>query len=140
MIECIVERELDAPFERVWAIVSNFADLSWYGTAERVEALDQGAGLTRRIHIAGIEPTVDEVLDSVDHEGHAVHYHVLQGDLVPFEDYTVTAKVRDLGNGRTHARWHATYGPGGMAEADALALMQDNYAAMLDMLERAAAS
>jgi hypothetical protein len=138
LIECIVERELSAYFDRVWALVSNFGDLGWYETAERVEVIGEGTGQTRRIHIAGIEATVDEVLDSIDEEAHAIHYRVLKGDLVPFDDYTVTATITDVGNGKTHARWYATYGPGGLSEEDALGLMQGNYTAMLDMIERAA--
>ncbi len=138
MVECIAERELAAPFERVWAIVRNFGDLSWYEAAERIEVIGTGPGQIRRIHIAGIDPTVDEVLGSIDEQGHAIHYTVTQGDLVPFEDYSVVASVRDLGDGKCHARWHATYGPGGMSEEDAVGLMQGNYTAMLDMIERAA--
>ena len=140
MIECIVERELSASFNEVWALVANFGNLDWYETAQRVEVIGEGAGQTRRIHIAGIEATVDEVLDSVDQEAHAIHYRVLKGDLVPFDDYTVTATITDLGNGKTHARWHATYGPGGLSEEDALGLMQGNYSAMLDMIEKTAAA
>jgi len=138
MIECIVERELEAPFERVWAIVSDFGNLDWYEIAVRTDVVGEGKGQIRRIHVAGIEPTVEEVLDGIDEQVHEIYYHVLQGDLVPFENYTVTASLRDLGDGRTHARWRATYGPGGMPEADALSLMKANYTTMLEMLERAA--
>ena len=93
----------------------------------------------RRIHIPGLEATVEEVLTSIDDEGYSIRYHVKKGDLVPFDDYHATATITDLGDGKSHARWHATYGPGGMPEEDAVSLMQGNYTTMLDMLERAAA-
>ena len=47
-----VERELKVPIEKLWALVSDFSNLSWYSPAEKIEKLGSGIGEIRAHHHA----------------------------------------------------------------------------------------
>ena len=55
MIRVKVERELNAPVDKVWALLEDFGNLNWYPGWTDLETIGEGPGMTRRIHMEGME-------------------------------------------------------------------------------------
>jgi hypothetical protein len=109
-----VKKELEQPVEKVWALVSDFANTSWMpaGTECRVEG--EGPGMIR--HVGAGAMTLPETLESVDHETRTLVY-TIPGELpFPASDYRSTMVVRPKGTG-SELDWSCTYEPKGDPEA-----------------------
>lgn len=129
--------------DAVWAVVADFANLDWYRGAERVEKVGDGVGQVRRIYMPGMDAPVEEELLAIDHERHSLEYEVLEGEINIMQNYRVVASLADAGNGRTHARWDASFSGvsvEGVSPEDMIGVMRDTYGAMLEaiMLEAVA--
>ena len=82
MIEVIAERDLPAPPERVWPLVSDPDELPrWFGFAERVEVLEgDGVGQKRRQHghWGKKASEVDQVLTAYEPERRLAWRHLAE--------------------------------------------------------------
>lgn len=124
-------------------MVSDFSNLDWFAGAERVEQEGEGIGQLRRIFMPGNDQPVEEKLLALDHQQHSLEYQVLEGPVNIMQDYRVVASLEDAGDGRTAARWDASFSgvslegvePQGMID-----VMRDMYAGMLDAIAVEAAS
>lgn len=138
MHEILIEKTLSAPVASVWALLEDFANLDWYSPAERVEAIDEGGNLVRRIFMHGMDTSVDEKLEAIDSEKMQFSY-TIPG--MPMQDYRVVVNLNANGD-KTDIRWHAGFS--GVSEGvnadDMVALMTDTYGGMLQELEKAANS
>ncbi|MBN7798615.1 SRPBCC family protein [Parahaliea mediterranea] len=132
-----VEKTLEAPLDKVWAVVSDFANLDWFGGAERVEAVGEGVGQVRRIFMPGMDAPVEEKLLARDAQRHCVEYAVLEGGMNVMRDYRVAASLSDNGAGGTLARWEAAFSGvsvEGVDPQDMIDVMQGTYDGMLDAI------
>lgn len=137
-----MEQDIDAPLDAVWALVADFANLDWFGGAERVEKVGEGTGQVRRIYMPGMDEPVEEELLAIDPGNHRLEYAVLEGGPNIMRDYRVVATLAAAGEGRTHAHWEATFSGvsvEGVEPADMIRVMRDAYAGMLQEIGRAAA-
>ncbi|WP_116366549.1 SRPBCC family protein [Parahaliea mediterranea] len=137
-----VEKTLEAPLDKVWQVVSDFANLDWFGGAERVEQVGEGVGQVRRIFMPGSEQPVEEKLLALDHQRHSLEYQVLEGGVNVMQDYRVVASLEPAGDG-TAARWDASFSGvavEGVEPQSMIAVMQDMYGGMLDAIAAEARS
>ena len=140
MHEIIAEKTLNAPIDKVWALVADFSNLSWYSPAKKVEKIPSnnadGSGEIRRIHMPDMPNPVDEVLDSIDNDNHTLRYHIPE---TPMANYAVTVSLTAKGD-QTHAKWHASFSDvtmEGLEPEMMIGMMQQTYSGMLDEIEAA---
>lgn len=139
MIEVDVVKELDAPVSRVWELLENFGNLDWYPGWDSIEVIGSGIGMTRRIHMTGMDP-IDEILESMDAASMSFSY-VIPKMPMPVSEYRASVEIKSLDNGeRTLANWRCSAKPEGIPEADAQAMLEGIYADLLAKLEVAAKS
>jgi uncharacterized protein YndB with AHSA1/START domain len=127
-----VTREFDHPVEKVWGLVSDFANISWMpaGTECRVEG--EGPGMIRHI-AAGPGLTLPETLESVDDATRTLVY-TIPGELpFPASDYRSTMVVREVEREKgagSELEWSCSYEPKGDA-AQAQAAMEGLYGTLI---------
>ena len=139
MIKVNIEKELDAPVSKVWELLENFGNLDWYPGWDRIEVVGSGIGMTRRIHMTGMDP-IDEILESMDAASRSFSYTIPKMPM-PVSEYRASVEIKSLDNGaRTLANWRCSAKPEGIPEADAQAMLEGIYADMLAKLEVAAKS
>lgn len=141
MYELLIEETLEASADRVWALVENFADLSWYPPAEKVEKIGDGVGQIRRIHMAGMPNPIDEKLESLDSVKREISYSIPD---MPMHDYKVVVNVAANAAQAAHCdvRWHATFSgvSDGLNGDDLANMMKETYTSMLADIQKAASS
>ena len=139
MIKVNIEKELDAPVSKVWELLENFGNLDWYPGWERIEVIGSGIGMTRRIHMTGMDP-IDESLETMDPASRSFSYTIPKMPM-PVSEYRASVELKSLDNGdRTLAHWRCEARPEGIPEADGQAMLEGVYADMLAKLEAAAKS
>ena len=134
-----VERELKVPIEKLWALVSDFSNLSWYSPAEKIEKLGSGIGEIRRITMPGIPTAIEERLLELDPLQHRLVYTVLENEINIMQDYTVEASLRSAGDASTVALWQGQFsGVAGDLEPQIMIdIMTETYVSMLTEMEGA---
>jgi hypothetical protein len=65
MVEVSIEREFDVSAEKLWAILADFADISWIPGIEKVEIEGEGVGMIRHVTAPGL-PQLHERMDAID--------------------------------------------------------------------------
>ncbi len=133
-INITVERDIAADIETVWAILENFGDLSWIPGADNVEVIGEGIGMMRRILMPDLPP-IEETLQSLNAKEKTLSYTIPMNEIIPFDRYTADVTLSTTGTNITHVDWHCSFDTGEMPEADARALIEGNYAMILDGLE-----
>ncbi len=136
MVEVKLERDLDFPAARVWAVLEDYGNMEWAMGPPRVEVIGEGIGMIRRILMDGMDP-IDEVLESMDPDTMSLSYSIPRGLPLPLTDYRSSARLEELPEGGTRVYWSCQCTPTdpGMSEADTESLMQGTYNALLDSLE-----
>ena len=114
-------KEVDAPVETVWALLADFADVSWIPVAGRVEVEGEGIGMSRSIYGSGERPAV-ETLTLLDHKARRLGYSIADIPLpVARFEALVSVDAADSGSAIT---FDVDYDPLGPSEADADAAKQ----------------
>ena len=104
--------EIAAPPEKVWAVVGDFADVSWRPEIERAEA--QGGNVpekaTRRLFYrrGGF---LDERLVQYDGAAMSLRYIIERADIdvLPVGNLSATLTVRGLGEGGSRVEWKSRF-------------------------------
>jgi mxaD protein len=120
--------EINAPADKVWAKIGNFADMSWHpGIAKTVlssgKADEVGATRVLTLQSGG---NVNEVLINFDPAGMAMKYEITES-VLPVRDYGATLKVETAGEGKSIVTWRAMFkrkdpaNPGAPGQDDAAA-------------------
>ncbi len=133
MVDLTVTREINASTADVWAVLDDFGNLSWVPGTDNVEVIGEGAGMTRRLLIPGLDP-IDEVLKSKDVAAKTFSYTIPKNSVIPFDDYQANVSVVSNGSNGAKVVWHCTFDEGDMAEADAEKMISGSYSMMLDAL------
>lgn len=120
--------EINAPANKVWAKVGNYADMSWHPGIAKTELTSGKAdeiGATRVLSLQG-GGNVNEVLTSFDAAGMIMKYEITES-VLPVRDYGATLKVESAGEGKTIVTWRAMFkrkdpaNPGAPGQDDAAA-------------------
>ncbi|KQO70443.1 hypothetical protein ASG60_17925 [Methylobacterium sp. Leaf469] len=102
--------EINATPDKVWAVISNFQDMSWLPPVEKTEG--KGGNeikATRTLTLKG-GATVDEELYKYSAEKMSYSYRITKVDVktLPVNDYSSTIKVEDAG-GKTKVSWDGAF-------------------------------
>lgn len=135
-----IEKELDAPLEKLWRLVSDFGNLDWFPAAEKVEQEGSGPGMIRRITMPGMPGAVEEKLLELDPGEHCYVYQVLENEINIMQDYTVTARLSAIDADRTLATWDGRFSgvSADLAPEMMVGVMEETYGSMLSQLAEAA--
>lgn len=103
---------IDAPPDKVWAIVSDFAHVDWLPGVARVEATgDDVPDKARRRLIMADGGVIDELMTKRDAERMMLGLH-REGDDVkrlPATNYTALITLRPAEGGKTQVEWKARF-------------------------------
>lgn len=99
MAKCVYEQALEASAEAVWAVFGRFGEVGWLPGPERVETVGDGVGMTRLMHIPGMEAPVEETLEALDEQGRQFSYRVKRNPFVPYDNYQARVGVVERGAG-----------------------------------------
>ena len=92
MVEVSVEREFEVSAENLWAILADFADISWIPGIEKVELEGEGVGMIRHVTAPGL-PQLHERMDAIDHEKMILDYSVPEVAFIQAKNYSARARV-----------------------------------------------
>ena len=146
MVECSYRRTLNAAPAELWALCGNFGEIGWLPGPERVETVGEGVGMTRRLHIPGLEEPIEETLESLDEANRQLSYRVRKNPFVPYDNYRARLSVEASQAGsqmRIESAFEldqaALAGADSPAAAEqaARAAMTSMYAMMMDALAKA---
>jgi polyketide cyclase/dehydrase/lipid transport protein len=130
--EAKVEGDIAAPLDDVWKVVSDFVGIIAVQGLQ-VEGEGEGIGMTRTLTMGSIE--IVERLDEVDDDTHTTSYSIISSPL-PVSGCRGTIRLASGGEDSTHITWSANFEPDGMAEADAVQLLQKTYTGGIKALNR----
>ncbi|MEE4661298.1 MAG: SRPBCC family protein [Halieaceae bacterium] len=136
MAQIDYQRDLNFPASRVWAVLEDFGNMEWSGGIDRVELIGEGIGMTRRLHINGMDP-IDEVLQSRDAATMSFSYTIPQGLPLPVTDYLASARVEALDDDSCRVFYRCECQPvdPSLPHADLEAMIHGTYSMLLDMVE-----
>ena len=135
MIEVHVERELAFAEDRVWALLSDFGDLTWTEGWDKLETEGEGIGMVRRIIMPGIDP-IEETLQSMDHDKKQFSY-TIPNMPIPVSDYRAEVSVAGVDTARSKVSWRCTAKQEGGSATDAAAMLEATYDQLLTWVEKA---
>jgi carbon monoxide dehydrogenase subunit G len=102
-----ISGELQAPIEKVWELIGNFADLmNWHPGVEKCTTEGVGIGSTRTIYAGG--NVAIERLERLDSAAHSIGYSVQAGGFPsPLIGMKVDLVLTAISGGRTRIDWTA---------------------------------
>ena len=129
-----VVRELEAPVDDVWAVVSNFGDVSWAAPDAQVDVIGEGVGMIRRLHMPG--GAVDEVLETRDAEARSFSYTIPGAMPMPVTDFRAWVQLEQIDAANTRISWNASAKAlPGSTGAEGQAIFEGLYGDLLNALE-----
>jgi hypothetical protein len=102
--------EINAPADKVWAVVGNFQDMGWHPVVEKTEGSGGNEpGATRALTLKG-GGTIKEKLNKFDASGKSFSYEITEVDpkVLPVSNYSATLSVKDAG-GKATVEWKGAY-------------------------------
>lgn len=129
--EVAVSAEFDVPADTLWALLSDFGNLSWIPPVHRSELEGEGPGMIRRMYVTEDSPGIVERLDDLDQENRTVTYSVTANNPLPVDDYVATMVVTDTGAGRCRLDWSCTFEADGVTPEQAVAVVDGFYRALV---------
>lgn len=104
--------EINAPPEKVWAVLGNFQDFSWHPAVIKTEGKGGNAvDATRRVTLQG-GGTIDEVIAKYEPEKYSLMYRISAVDVkvLPVTNYSSWLTVTPLDGGkRSQVEWRGAF-------------------------------
>ena len=88
--------EINAPVDKVWAVVGKFQDMGWTGVFAKTEGTgDNGPGATRKLSLAD-GGMIEEKLNKYDDAGKSYSYEITKVDpkVLPVANYSSSITVK----------------------------------------------
>jgi hypothetical protein len=127
MTKAQVVKQVKAPADAVWAVLSDFAAIKIGGPIESVVYEGTGIGMIRTLGMNG--GRVVERLDVFDPANRTFAYSILNDDNpLPFSGYSAMVKLIDNGDGTTTVEWTGNFDAKEAPEADAIRVATGIYA------------
>jgi hypothetical protein len=103
--------EINAPVEKVWAVVGNFQDMSWLPIVAKTEGKGGNEVNATRTLTLKNGGTVEEQLDKYSAEDHMYGYEISKVDVkvLPVNDYSSHITVEANGDKSTVTWWGGFY-------------------------------
>jgi hypothetical protein len=143
--------EIGAPPAKVWAIISNFHDLSWLPIVEKTTGDGGNVPDVARRHIllkGGADATIDEELYKYNPEKMTYSYRIEKVDVkvMPVNNYSSTIVVLPADGGKSTVEWEGAFyrgfpnndPPPELSDDAAVAAVNKIYRAGLDNLKKLA--
>jgi Polyketide cyclase / dehydrase and lipid transport len=102
--------EINAPAEKVWAVIGNFQDMGWHPAFAKTEGTGgNDANATRKLTLAN-GGTIDEKLIKYSAENKSLSYEITNVDVkvVPVTNYAATISVSGTGDKST-VEWKSAF-------------------------------
>ena len=101
--------EINAPADKVWALIGNFADWSWHPAVEKTEATGNAVDATRVLTLKG-GGVINEKLTKRDDAKRTLSYEITEVDVkvLPVNQYSSIITVTEDG-GKSKVEWKAAY-------------------------------
>jgi hypothetical protein len=101
--------EINAPADKVWAAIGNFADWSWHPAVEKTEATGNAVDATRVLTLKG-GGVIKEKLTKRDDAKRTLSYEITDVDVkvLPVNQYSSIITVTEDG-GKSKVEWKAAY-------------------------------
>ncbi|MDE2577378.1 MAG: SRPBCC family protein [Hyphomicrobiales bacterium] len=104
--------DVNAPADKVWAIIGNFQDMSWLPVVEKTTGTDGNTPekAKRTLTLKG-GPTVDEELTKYDATGKTYSYRIDKVDVkvLPVNNYSSTISVTPVDASHSKVEWRAAF-------------------------------
>ena len=103
--------EINAPADKVWAVIGNFQDMSWHPAVEKNEGKGGNAvDATRLLTLKG-GGTIDEVLVKYEPEQKSYAYRINAVDVkvLPVTNYSSTIAVIPVDATHTKVEWRGAF-------------------------------
>ena len=103
MPEMNVSEVFDAPADRLWALLRDFANLDawWLPDSpikiDRVEQEGEGAGMIRHIYYVGVPRPLSERLDFIDDDARTYRLSIVGEGVPGLLSYSATGVVTEMG-------------------------------------------
>jgi uncharacterized protein YndB with AHSA1/START domain len=139
-----VHHDIQAPLERVWRYLEDFADIqAWWPTdravgIERVELEGEGVGQIRHIYSVGFPNAVSERLDFLDSASHTLKLSIVGRRPAGLLEYRATGRLTALGPGACRMTYHSEFATREGRAETAKAFLLGLYQLMFRGLEAAA--
>jgi hypothetical protein len=103
--------EINAPVDKVWAVIGNFQDMSWHPAVAKTEGTGGNEPNAKRTLTLTSGGTIEEQLDDFDAADHMYHYEITKVDpkVLPVNDYSSKLSVEGEGDKSTVTWWGAFY-------------------------------
>ena len=134
MVKLSVEREFEFSAEKLWAVISDFGDISWVPGFEKAELEGEGVGMIRHITVPEF-PQLHERLDVIDHEKMILDYSLPTVEYIQVKNYHARAQVIAREGGRCKVIWSCEAEADGADEAQASANTKEFYKALLGWID-----
>ena len=102
--------EINAPADKVWAVLGKFQDMGWTGIFVKTEGTgDNGVGATRKLSLPD-GGTVEEKLNKYDAAGKSYSYEITKVDpkILPVANYSSTLSVKGDG-AKSTVEWKGAF-------------------------------
>lgn len=102
--------EINAPVDKVWAVIGNFQDMSWHPAFAKTEGTGGSeAGATRKLTLAS-GGTIEEKLIKHSDEDRSLAYEITAVDVkvVPVSNYSSTISARGTAE-KTIVEWKGAF-------------------------------
>lgn len=102
--------EINAPADKVWAVIGNFQDMGWHPAFVKTEGTGgNDVNATRKLTLGG-GGTIDEKLIKYDAAGKSMSYEITAVDVkvVPVTNYAATLNVKGEGDKST-VEWKGAF-------------------------------
>jgi len=133
MVEVSIEREFEVSAEKLWAILADFADISWIPGIEKVKIEGEGVGMIRHVTAPGL-PQLHERMDAIDHEKMILDYSVPEVAFIQAKNYSARARVFALQGERCRLHWSCRAEPDGVSEAECTAKTEGFYEMIMNWI------
>lgn len=129
-----VKAEYDCEAQKLWAVLSDFRNMSWVPGADTldIEFVGDGPGMYRLIDMGGKK--IREELYEVHPDELRVVYGITENNPLPVTDYRATMKITELGPKRCGLDWSCTFEPDGITVDQAEAAVTQFYTGLLDSI------
>ena len=102
--------DINAPADKVWAVIGNFQDMSWHPAIAKAEGSgDSAAGAKRKLTLKS-GGTIDEALTSFNAEQKSYAYEITTVDVktLPVSNYSSSIRVTSEGD-KSKVEWKGAF-------------------------------
>jgi hypothetical protein len=104
-----VARTVDVPAEALWAVLRTGRDVDRILPDLIRSCRVDGSGPGAQRHCGTDQGSIEETLLAVDDAARLFRYRIDRQSMMPLADYEGAVHVVDLGMGRSHVLWFASY-------------------------------